>query len=114
MRYTLFLHSDESQAANFSEADWAEIKTAYGEYIGMLREAGVFLDTDWLQPSNTATTITLKDGARRIQDGPFASSKEQMGGYFVIEVDDLDTALAWAEKCPAAHTGVIEVRASAM
>ncbi len=114
MRYTLLLHSDESMAENFTEADWAEIKTAYGAYIGMLREAGVFVDTDWLQPSNTATTITLKDGGRRVQDGAFASSKEQLGGYFVLNVDDLDAALAWAEKCPAVHTGVIEVRASAM
>ena len=59
-------------------------------------------------------TLTLREGPRRIQDGPFAASKEQIGGYYVIEVADLDAALAWAEKCPAARRGVIEVRPSAM
>jgi hypothetical protein len=114
MRYTLMLYSRESDFANVSEKDMAESLKAFGEYIGALRSAGVFVDTDWLQPTATATTLTLRGGQRKVQDGPFAETKEQLGGYFVLEVKDLNEALKWAEKCPAAHYGLIELRASAM
>ncbi len=94
--------------------DWAEMKATYGAYIGALQEAGVFVTTDWLQPADTATTLSLKDGEKRIQDGPFAETKETLGGFFVINVPDLDAALDWAAKCPAAAMGRVEIRASAM
>jgi hypothetical protein len=114
MRYMFMLYSDESAFQNVSEEDLQQQFALFGQYIGALKEAGVFVDTDWLQPSPNATTITLKDGGGRVQDGPYADTKEQLGGYFVIDVPDLDAALAWAEKCPSAHYGIIEVRASAM
>jgi hypothetical protein len=114
MKYTLFLHSDESAMVGVPPEAMAQIQGAFEAYTKQLIEAGVFVATDWLQPSLTATTITLKDGGRRVQDGPFSATKEQIGGYYVIEVADLDAALDWAEKCPAAHGGVIEVRPSAM
>ncbi len=114
MRYTLMLYSRESDFANVTEAEMAEQLQVFGQYIGALREAGVFVDTDWLQPTPTATTVTLRGGSRQVQDGPFAETKEQLGGFFVIDVPDLDAAISWAEKCPAAHYGLIEVRASAM
>ncbi len=114
MRYTLMLYSRESDFANATPKDMEESLQAFGQYIGALRSAGVFVDTDWLQPTSTATTVSLRGGSKKVQDGPFAETKEQLGGYFVIEVPDLDAALAWAEKCPAAHYGTIEVRASAM
>jgi hypothetical protein len=108
------LYSRESDFANASEKDMAESLQAFGQYISALRSAGVFVDTDWLMPTATATTLTLRGGQKVVQDGPFAETKEQLGGYFVIDVPDLDAALKWAEKCPAAHYGLIEVRASAM
>lgn len=114
MRYSLFLYSDPSDFKDVSAEDQQQQLTLFGQYIGALKQAGVFVDTDWLQPSTSATTISLKDGKRRVQDGPYADTKEQLGGYFVIEVPDLDAALAWAEKCPAVHYGNVEVRASAM
>ncbi|MEM8754903.1 MAG: YciI family protein [Pseudomonadota bacterium] len=114
MRYMLMLYSDEAAFADVSDEEMAKNLEVFGAYIGALREAGVFVDTDWLQPSSTGATITLKDGGRRVQDGPYADTKEQLGGYFVIDVPDLDAALAWAEKCPVAHYGHVEVRASAM
>jgi hypothetical protein len=114
MRYTFLLYSDASMAANMTEEDWAESKKVFGEYIGALQEAGVFIDTDWLHPAETATTVTLAGGEKRVQDGPFAETKETLGGFFVIDVENLDEALAWAEKCPAAHYGKVEIRASAM
>ncbi|MGR3468980.1 MAG: YciI family protein [Shimia sp.] len=114
MQYTFLLYSNPADFAHMTPDDWAREKEVYGAYIGALQEAGVFVSTDWLQPAETATTITLKDGEERIQDGPFADTKETLGGNFVIEVPDLDAALAWARKCPAAKQGKIEIRASAM
>jgi hypothetical protein len=82
-------------------------------YIGALKEAGVFVDTDWLQPVETARTISLVGGKRHVQDGPFAATHETLGGYFVVDVPSMEAALAWAEKCPTAHYGKVEVRPSA-
>lgn len=114
MRYTFLLYTDFADLAHLTPEDFGQIKQAYGAYIGALKEAGVFVDTDWLRPVDTATTLSLKSGTRQVQDGPFAETKETLGGYFVIDVPDLDAALAWAEKCPAAQTGKVEIRASAM
>jgi hypothetical protein len=114
MRYTFLLYSNPADFANLTAEDWAREKEVYGKYIGALQAAGVFVDTDWLQPVETATTLTIENGQRHVQDGPFASTRETLGGYFVINVPSLDAALAWAEKCPAAQYGKVEVRASAM
>ena len=114
MTYTLLLYTDPAVVADFTPDDWAKEREIYGAYIGALQEAGVFVDTDWLHPADTATTITLKDGEKRVQDGPFAETKETLGGFFAIDVPDLDAALAWAEKCPAAKHGKVEIRSSAM
>lgn len=114
MKYTLFLHSDESAMADATPEDWEPVEKAFHAYTQALIDAGVFVATDWLKPSFTATTVTMKDGARRVQDGPFSTAKEQIGGYYVIEVPSLDVALDWAAQCPAAHVGVVEVRPSAM
>ena len=113
MRYTFFLYNNEADFADITPEQMEESKAAFGAYIGALKEAGVFVDTDWLQPSHTGTTITLKSGERRVQDGAYADTKEQLGGYFVVEVPDLDVALDWAAKCPTAQYGIIEVRPSA-
>lgn len=114
MRYTFFLYSDESAFAGATEAQMLEGMKVFGEYIESLKTAGVLIDTDWLQPSTTATTLSLSGGKRKIEDGPYADSKEQIGGTFVIDVPNLDAAIAWAEKCPTAHYGIVEIRASAM
>jgi len=114
MRYTFLLYSDENAMKDVTEEAMAQQLKVYGQYIGALKEAGVFVDTDWLSPTATATTLSMASGTRVIHDGPFAETKEQLGGYFVIEVPDLDAALVWAEKCPSAHFGKVEIRASAM
>jgi hypothetical protein len=114
MRYTFLLYSDPSGMSRMSAEDRARELAVYGAYIGALREAGVFVATDWLQPVQTATTISLVNGQRRVQDGPFAETRETLGGYFAVEVPDLDAAMVWAEKCPAARYGKVEIRASAM
>ncbi|WP_299375340.1 YciI family protein [uncultured Tateyamaria sp.] len=114
MRYTFLLYTDPADLAHMTPEDWGAEKEVYGAYIGALNAAGVFVDTDWLQPVSTATTLTLKGGTRQVQDGPFADTKETLGGYFVVDVPDLDAAMAWAEKCPAAKTGKVEIRPTAM
>lgn len=114
MRYTFFLYSDENAKAESTPEQIEQGMKMFGQYIAALKEAGVFVDTDWLQPSSTATTMTMMGGSKKIQDGPYADTKEQLGGSFAIDVPDLDAAMAWAEKCPAVHFGFIEIRASAM
>lgn len=113
MRYTFLLYSDPEDLAKFSPDDWERATQAFGTYIGELKKASVFVDTDRLQPAQMATTVSLKNGSKTIHDGPFSVTKETLGGYFVVDVPDLDTAIAWAEKCPAAKTGKVEIRPSA-
>jgi len=83
---------------------------AWGAYIGSIMQAGIAVASHGLHDKSTATTVRMRDGKRLVQDGPFADTKEQIGGYFVIDVADLDTALDWASKCPSAQTGCVEVR----
>lgn len=114
MKYTFLLYSNPADFKDVSEEDMAQMQQVYGQYIGALQQAGVFVSTDWLSPVEAATTLSLKGGSKQVQDGPFAETKETLGGYFVIDVPDLDAAIAWAEKCPAAKTGKVEIRHSLM
>ena len=113
MRYTLFLHYPEMTEAELGGA-WEEGKAAFHAYTAALDDAGVLVSAEVLQPSAQSTTLTLEHGRLQVQDGPYADTKEQIGGTFVIDVPDLDAALAWAEKCPAARWGTIEIRPSAV
>jgi hypothetical protein len=83
---------------------------AWHAYIGALTGAGIVVSGNGLQPPATATTVRIRDGVRTIHDGPFADSKEQLGGYFIIDVPDLDSALEWAARSPSAQAGACEVR----
>jgi hypothetical protein len=114
MRYTLLLHYQEMTAEELGDDAWEEGKAAFHAYAESLADAGVLVSAEVLQPSSNSTTLTLRDGGLRVQDGPYADTKEQLGGTFVLDVPDLDAALAWAEKCPAAQWGTIEIRPSAV
>jgi hypothetical protein len=83
---------------------------AYTAYSQALAEAGVMAGGAALHPSHTGTTIRLQNGQRNVQDGPYADTKEQLGGFFIIDVPDLDAALDWAARCPAASNCAVEVR----
>jgi hypothetical protein len=83
---------------------------AWGAYTQALIDAGVMRGGNALKPAMTATTVRVRDGRRAVQDGPYAESKENLGGYYIIEVDTLDEALGWAAKNPAASSGAVEVR----
>jgi hypothetical protein len=108
------LYSNPADFKDVTPADMEKEKAVFGAYIGALQAAGVFVDTDWLQPVETAKTVSFSEGKRRVQDGPFAATHETLGGYFVIEAPSLEAALGWAEKCPTAMYGKVEVRPSAM
>lgn len=83
---------------------------AWNAYIGALAASGVVVSGNGLQPPHSATTVRLRDGKRQVQDGPFADTREHLGGYFVIEVPSLDAALEWAARAPCAAKGSTEVR----
>ena len=83
---------------------------AYIAYSEALAEAGAFVGSSRLSPIATATTVQLKDGKSQVLDGPYADTKEQLGGYYLIDVEDLDSALSWAARCPGASHGIVEVR----
>jgi hypothetical protein len=111
MQYMLILNETEEDVAKHmggegSEEYWG----GWNAYIGAMAQAGIVVNGDGLEPPHTATTIRIRDGKRMIHDGPFADSKEQLAGYFIIEVPDLDTALEWAARAPAASTASVEVR----
>ena len=83
---------------------------AWRAYYKALVEAGIYVGGNPLEVPETGTTVRLKDGKRRVQDGPFADTKEQLGGFIILELSSLDDALDWAARCPAASTGAVEVR----
>lgn len=110
MRYALLMHHQEPGAGELSQEVIAEAQQAFDVYAKALRQAGVLLSADVLRPSDSTTTVTRRDGALRVQDGPFAETKEALAGVFLLDVPDLDAAIGWAEKCPGAQWGVVEIR----
>lgn len=110
MQYCLLMHYQEGPEAGLTEEDMEPARAAFARYADDLDAAGVLVGTQVLQSALATTTYTARTGAAEIQDGPFADTRERLGGVFVIEVTDLDAALAWAAKCPAAAWGSIEIR----
>ena len=114
MQYSLLVISQESGDAGITEEDMEWGRAAFDAYAKALDAAGVLVSADILQPVAASTTVSVRDGALQIQDGPFADTKERLNGTFVIDVPDLNAALDWAGKCPAAQYGAVEVRPSAI
>ena len=114
MRYTLLLHYPEMSPEELGPELMAQGQRAFAAYAGALDAAGVLLAAEVLRPSVSTTTVRLVDGGLQVQDGPFADTKEQLGGTFVIDVPDLDAALEWAGKAPAVAWGAVEVRPGAV
>jgi hypothetical protein len=113
MRYTLLLHYPELTAEQLGAEALAEGMLAFQAYAKALDDAGVLASAEVLQQSNATTTITLAGGELVVQDGPFADTKEQLGGTFVIDVADLDAAIEWAGRAPSASWGHVEIRPTA-
>ena len=110
MKYMLGIYLDESAQPPAPVDAPHQMSPAFVAYVEALRSAGVLVGGDRLKPTETATTVRVVDGKTQVLDGPYADTKEQLGGYFVIDVPDLDAALSWAARCPGAARGTLEVR----
>jgi hypothetical protein len=111
MQYMLLLTEPDSEFAKRTHPEEAgPYWGGWNAFITAMGQAGIIVKGDGLQGPQTATTVRVRDGKRIVQDGPFADTKEQLGGYFVIDVPDLDTALDWAAKAPSAAYASVEVR----
>jgi hypothetical protein len=110
MQYLLMVYVNEASWPKLSKADQEQGMAAYGAYTEALNKAGVLKGSNRLQPVSTATTVRLANGKPQVLDGPYVDSKEQVGGYYLIDVPDLDSAISWASRCPGASHGVVEVR----
>ena len=110
MQYMLLIYDDEQTWAGMNDGERGQIFQAYGAYTEDMRSKGVFVAGDALQPTSTATTVRERNGDRLVTDGPFAETKEQLGGYYLIECENLDQAIEAAAKIPTAANGSIEVR----
>ena len=110
MQYMLLIYDDEQLWAGMDEAQRGQVFQAYGADTEDMRQKGAFVAGDALQPTSTATTVRERDGDRLVTDGPFAETKEQLGGYYLIDVPGMDEAIAAGEKLPSARMGSIEIR----
>ncbi|GAA1945409.1 YciI family protein [Microbacterium deminutum] len=115
MRYTLLLQYPEMSTDELDPEALADAMREFDEYAKAIDAAGILASAEVLQPSSLTTTVRKgDDGALRVQDGPYADTKEQLGGTFVIEVDDLDTAIEWAGRAPSIGWGAVEIRPVAL
>ena len=109
-RYIALIYTDESRDADATPEDMQKTMQAYNAYTEAIRKAGVMETGDALDSTNTATTVRVRNGRRLTTDGPFAETKEQLGGFYILKCKDLDEAIDWASKIPASEYGSIEVR----
>lgn len=110
MQYLLMIYADEATLAERMQPDQDAVTAAYVSYMQALKEAGALVGLNRLRPTAAATTVRVDNGKSQVLDGPYADSKEQLAGYFLIDVADLDAALSWAARCPGAAQGIVEVR----
>jgi hypothetical protein len=110
MEYLLLLYADETLAAKLPPEELGKIFGEFAALTGDLQKQDQLRHTRPLQPTRAATTVRVRDGKRALHDGPFAETKEQLGGYYVIDVASLDEAIAIAERLPTARFGSVEIR----
>jgi hypothetical protein len=110
MKYLLLIYGNEAQILSASKETTSQMIAAYGAYTETIKNAGIYVGSNRLRPTASATTVRVANGKNQVLDGPYADTKEQLGGYYMIDVPDLDAALSWASRCPAASHGAVEVR----
>ena len=110
MQYLLMIYSNEAGMASTPKEAVTQMSAAYAAYTEAMAKAGILQGGNRLRPSSDATTVRVNGGKSQVLDGPYADTKEQLGGYYLIDVPDLDAALSWAARCPGASTGTLEVR----
>jgi hypothetical protein len=110
MKYAFTIYGDESRRESATPEQQQEMSHAYAALTQEMEEKGVLVAGEGLYPTATATTVRVRDGERDVTDGPFAETKEALGGFYVLDVKDLDEAIEWAAKIPGSQVGSIEVR----
>lgn len=110
MQFLLLIYHQEALEANMTESELSSMHQEYFRLVEDLRAKKQYIGGNPLKPTSTATTVRLREGKKAVTDGPFAETKEQLGGYFLVEAQNLDEAIAMAERIPAARHGSIEVR----
>ena len=110
MQYLLMIYANEAEYAKIDPATLQKVFEEYGAFTQGIIQSGHFKAGDGLQPTSTATTVRVRDGKTLTTDGPFAETREQLAGYYLVEAKDLDTALGIAARIPGAKTGSVEVR----
>jgi hypothetical protein len=110
MQYLLMIHTSEQEENAMPPAEIGKILAAYGAYSEALVKAGAMRAGERLRPTSDATSVRVRNGKTEVLNGPYAETREQLGGYYLIDVPDLDAALMWAARCPSSSIGTIEVR----
>jgi hypothetical protein len=110
MKYLLLVYGNEAGMASATPEATSQMVAAYGAYTEAVKKAGIYVDSNRLRPSSSCTTVRVANGKTEVLDGPYAETKEQLAGYIMIDVPDLDAALSWAARCPGASHGTMEVR----
>ncbi|HEX9811465.1 MAG TPA: YciI family protein [Burkholderiales bacterium] len=110
MQYALLIYTNEAAAAVASEQQGREMHAEYMAYSEAMQKAGIMSGGERLRPTSAATTVRVAKGKTEVLNGPYAETKEQLGGFYLIDAPDLDTALSWAARCPGATYGTVEVR----
>lgn len=110
MRYMMLIYSDETVEARRTPAENEAVMGEYFAFTEAARAHGVLQSTAALQPTATATTVCVRDGRTLASDGPFADAQEQLGGFYILDCQDLDEAIEWAARIPTAKEGVVEIR----
>ena len=110
MQYLLLIYQNEAEVEKMGEAQWKQVHADYMTYTQSIVQSGNLKAGDALQGSSTATTVRVRNGKTMTTDGPFAETREQLAGYYLVEAKDLDNAVALAERIPSAKWGSIEVR----
>ncbi len=110
MKYMLLMYANESVAPNYTPDEQRAAFQAWQDLLRDAKAAGVLLSSNGLSPTANATTVRVRDGKTLITDGPFAETHEQLGGFFLLDCQDLDEAISWAGKIPHARYGSVEIR----
>src|SRR5882672_5826637 len=110
MNYMLLIYGNEAGMLAADKETAGQMIAAYTAYSEAMKKAGILVGANRLRPTASASTVRVADGKTKVLDGPYAETKEQLGGYYLIDVPDLDAALSWAARCPGANHGTIEVR----
>ncbi len=110
MKHMLLIYSEEAGFQRLSAEQRDQAVAAYAAYTEALKKAGIYVDSSRLQPTASAASVRIEDAKTTVLNGPYAETKEQLGGYFLIDVPNMDTAMAWAARCPGASHGTVEIR----